>query len=149
MQDTKTPVIIGSVSIALHMLISWLLSLSMGINGLALGVSIGVLLEAVLLYAVLRGRLRAAAYDRATSLSAARTLAASASMGLAVFGAVWYTWEGGSTLPNFGLLAGYIALGAAVFAIVAGALGSEELFALARRVRARLAPRKSHQTRKT
>ena len=149
MQDTKTPVIIGSVSVALHMLVSWLLSLSMGINGLALGVSVGVLVEAVLLYAFLRRRLAAAAYDRATSLSAARTLAASVLMGLAVFGAVWYTWEGGSTLPNLGLLAGYMALGAAVFSIVAGVLGSEELFALARRVRAKLASRKPYQTRNT
>ena len=139
MQNTRTPVIIGSVSVALHMLVSWLLSLSMGINGLALGVSVGVLLEAVLLYAFLRRRLPAAAYDRATWLSAARTLAASALMGLAVFGAVWRTWEGGSTLPNLGLLAGYVALGAAVFSIVAGSLGSEELFALARRVRRKLA----------
>ncbi len=139
MQDTKTPVIIGSASLALHMLISWLLSLFMGINGLALGVSIGALVEAVVLSLVLRRRLPTLAFDRETSLSAARTLAASALMGLAVFGAVSYTWEGGSSFASLGLLTGYMVVGAVVFSVVAAALKSEEFFALARRARTRVA----------
>ena len=139
MQDTKTPVIIGSASLALHMLISWLLSLFMGINGLALGVSIGALVEAVALSLVLRRRLPTLAFDRETSLSAARTLAASALMGLAVFGAVSYTWEGGSSFASLGLLTGYMVVGAVVFSVVAAALKSEEFFALARRARTRVA----------
>jgi putative peptidoglycan lipid II flippase len=139
MQDTKTPVVIGSASLALHMVISWLLSLLMGINGLALGVSIGALIEAAALYLALRRRLLALAFDRETSLSVARTLGASALMGLAVFGAVSYTWEGGSSLASLGLLAGYMAVAAVVFSIVAAALKSEDFFALVRRARARVA----------
>ena len=138
MQDTKTPVIIGSASLALHMLISWVLSMFMGINGLALGVSVGALVEAVALYIVLGRRLPTSAYVRKMSLSAARTITASVLMGLAVFGAVSLTWEGGSWLASLGLLAGYMAVGAVVFSAVAAALKSEELFALASRLRAKL-----------
>ena len=49
MQDTRTPVAVAVASLVLHMLLSWLLAQWLGIGGIALGLSIGVLAEAVLL----------------------------------------------------------------------------------------------------
>jgi len=138
MEDTRTPVLISTVSLVIHMLMSWLLSLVMGINGLALGVSIGVLIEAVGLAVALRRRLPTLAYDRETLVSLARTVSAAVLMGLAIFGAVDYTWHGDSSSRSFGLLLGYITLGAVVFSLLAAAFKSDELFAFVRTLRAKL-----------
>ncbi len=136
MQDTRTPVFIGAASLVLHMLLSWLLSLSMGIDGLALGVSVGVLLEAAVLYAVLRKRFSARAMGRGLGSPITKTLAATAIMGVVVYAAVSLSWPGGgSSAGNAGLLAGYLIAGAAAFVIAAAALRSDELIAFASVIR--------------
>ncbi|MBM4438568.1 MAG: murein biosynthesis integral membrane protein MurJ, partial [Actinobacteria bacterium] len=56
MHDTRTPVAVGVASLLVHMLLSWLLAQRIGQGGIALGVSIGVLLEAYLLTVLLRVR---------------------------------------------------------------------------------------------
>ena len=56
MHDTRTPVAVGAGSLGLHMALSWAFSLGLGHAGIALGLSIGVLVESVILVAILRRR---------------------------------------------------------------------------------------------
>ena len=53
-QDTRRPVLIISASLVLHMAISWALSGPFAVAGIALGVSIGILVEVVVLFLWLR-----------------------------------------------------------------------------------------------
>ena len=53
-QDTRRPVLIISASLLLHMAISWGLSGPFAVAGIALGVSIGILVEVVILFLWLR-----------------------------------------------------------------------------------------------
>ena len=56
MQDTRTPVAIGVASLVLHMLLSWFFAQWFGLGGIALGVSLGVLVEAPVLALALHRR---------------------------------------------------------------------------------------------
>ncbi len=57
MHDTKTPMTITIISIALSIVIGLILKESMGVTGLALAFSIGMFINALLLYLILRKRL--------------------------------------------------------------------------------------------
>ena len=139
MHDTKTPVVIGACSLVLQMIASWALSLVMGIGGLALGVSLGALFEAAVLYAVLGRRLEIGAQARRALRSLAGVLAGAGAMGAGLYALVRATWtEGGSTWSNAGLLAAYLAVGAAAFLLVAWIARSEELAVSVARVREKL-----------
>ena len=138
MQDTRTPVIVGVVSLLIHTLLSWLLSLWLGIGGLALGVSLGVLLEAIVLYWLLDRRLPAPE-GRAMIGGVVRVVAVSAAMAAAVFLLRWATWPGGgSSLLNAAWLASYVLAGAAIY--ISGMLlfGGDEARSAFKRVRARI-----------
>jgi putative peptidoglycan lipid II flippase len=138
MQDTRTPVIVGIGSLLVHMLLSWLLSLWLGIGGLALGVSVGVLLEAGLLYWLLRRRLPA---PPGSSLSggAIRAIAMAITMGALIVLLRWATWPGGgSSLLNAAWLAAYVPAGAAFYATGMLLFGGDEARSALKRVRARI-----------
>ena len=138
MQDTRTPVIVGVASLLVHMLLSWLLSLWLGIGGLALGVSIGVLLEAAVLYLLLRRRLPAPAGVTLTG-GASRVVALAAAMGAVIFLLRWATWPGGgSSLVNAAWLAAYVLAGAAFYALGVLLFGGDDARSAFRRVRARI-----------
>ena len=53
-QDTRRPVLVISACLLLHMVVSWALAGPFAVAGIALGVSIGVLVEVVVLYIWLR-----------------------------------------------------------------------------------------------
>jgi putative peptidoglycan lipid II flippase len=57
MHNTKTPMIITIISIAISIIFGWFLKDSLGITGLALAFSIGTFINALLLYIFLRPRL--------------------------------------------------------------------------------------------
>lgn len=57
MHDTKTPMTITIISIALSVILGLILKESMGVTGLALAFSCGTFINALLLYLILRGRL--------------------------------------------------------------------------------------------
>lgn len=57
MHNTKTPMIITIISIAISIIIGWFLKDVMGVTGLALAFSIGTFINAILLYILLRGQL--------------------------------------------------------------------------------------------
>ena len=82
-KDTTTPLVMTVVSIVVNVVLAVTLAPGMGINGLALANSIATLVEAALLLFVLapRARLRLGRL----SLSTLRHLAASLSMGVAMF----------------------------------------------------------------
>ena len=94
------------------MLLSWLRSLWLGIGGLALGVSIGVLLEAGVLYWLLRRRLPAPAGSPLPG--------------------------GGSSLLNAAWLAAYVLAGAAFYAGGMFLFGGDEARSAFKRMRARI-----------
>jgi putative peptidoglycan lipid II flippase len=82
-KDAKTPLVLTIVSVVVNIALSILLAPSLGINGLALANSIATLAEATLLLIVLapRARLRMVGLG----LSSMRHLAASLTMGVAMF----------------------------------------------------------------
>lgn len=57
LQDTKTPVIVSAVSLALNIYLSIKLSMTMGVAGLALGLSIASIWNVLVLWLLLRKRL--------------------------------------------------------------------------------------------
>ncbi|MDP2663505.1 MAG: murein biosynthesis integral membrane protein MurJ, partial [Dehalococcoidia bacterium] len=82
-QDTRTPVAIGVGSMAVNVGLSLALMRPLGYGGLALSVSLAVILEAFLLLGVMRRRL-ARTVPLGIGVSAGRTCLASALMGAAI-----------------------------------------------------------------
>jgi putative peptidoglycan lipid II flippase len=133
MQDTRTPVAIGVASLVLHMLLSWFFAQWFGLGGIALGVSLGVLVEAPVLALALhrRGGLTATASDLR---SLAITLVATVIMGLLTAVLLLNTWTGGLvTAGSAVLLLGYLAAALASYGLTAALLGSHELAELTAR----------------
>ena len=141
MHDTRTPVLIGVASLALHMVLSWLLAQWLGQAGIALGVSIGVLVEALWLGAVLarRGGITLA---RPQARSLGVTIAATLGMGLVVAVLRAVTWtDGAPAIGSAGLLFGYLAVGLLPYGAIARLLRSAELEELSGRLLTRGRPR--------
>jgi len=88
-KDSRTPLVMTAVSVVVNVVLAILLAPTLGINGLALANSIATLAEAALLLLVLapRARLRLGGL----SVSTLRHLAASLSMGVAMFAFVRVT----------------------------------------------------------
>ena len=127
MQDTRTPVVIGVTSLVLHMLLSWLFARWIGHAGIALGVSIGVLIEALVMGIVLvrRGGMSVKREHLRSSLV---SLVSALVMGFVLMTLVLITWRGGDVTPtSVGLLVGYLAAGLSSYVVVAALLGSAEL----------------------
>ena len=83
-QDTRRPVLIISASLFLHMLLSWALAGPFAVAGIALGVSIGVLVEVIVLYVWLRRLGLAIRPDRGLWVIAVASLLVAAGAWLAV-----------------------------------------------------------------
>ena len=133
MHDTRTPVAVGAASLVLHMVLSWALSLSMGNAGIALGLSIGVLVEAVALVVVLRRRGGVVIHGGDARWLMSIGLAA-ALMGAAIGGLRLATWPAGDGLAAGGWLAAYLATAMVVYAGAARLMRNPELDEVARRV---------------
>ncbi len=137
MQDTRTPVAIAALALLLHALLSWMFGQWMGLAGIALGLSVGVLLEALALGEVLRrrGGLRMGEPEAA---AAALSLSAALMMGLLVAVLRVTTWSDGEIGAGSALLlAAYLAAAALSYLGVAALLESQELAELTRRLRRR------------
>lgn len=142
MQDTRTPVAIGLLTVTLNVALSWLLVRQLGYGHVALAGAFSVAnnLEALLLALLLRRRLGALDPTGGLRRSARQTLLGAAIMGAALWGLAalsqrWLPWlssaasyAAGRDLPA---LAGWLLLaGAAGLAVYVGASvmqGSEEL----------------------
>ncbi len=139
MQDTRTPVVLGAASLGLHMLLSWVLAQWLGIGGIALGLSIGVLVEALLMGLVLRRR-GGLHVGRAELAVIATALTAAAMMGLVIAVLRVTTWtEGPIGLDSALLLGAYLTAAVATYVSVAWLLASRELTELTTRL-SRLRP---------
>jgi len=133
MQDTRTPVVVGAGSLLLHMGLSWGFSLVMGQSGIALGVSIGVLVEAIILAGLLR---RHAGVD-VTALDWRRIAGiglASGVMAVVLLVLLLTTWQPRAGLTSAGLLAVYCVAATVTYLGVAQLTCSSELGELRRQV---------------
>ena len=140
MQDTRTPVAIAAASLAFHMLLSWFLAQWFGIGGIAFGLSVGVLVEAVILGVVLHRR-GGMAFGRPELSVGATALVAAAMMGLVIAVLRVTTWTDGPIgLDSALLLAAYLAAAVLAYLAVAWLLASQELTELTTRL-SRLRPR--------
>ena len=127
MHDTRTPVVIGMLSLTMHMFLSWVLGRWFGLGGIALGLSIGVLIEAAMLCGILwrRGGLRMGSPE-ATSVAIAGI--AALIMGLVIAGLRAMTWSTGPIgVGSVVLLVGYLFAAAVFYCGSAALLGSREL----------------------
>ncbi|MDW8148204.1 MAG: murein biosynthesis integral membrane protein MurJ [Roseiflexaceae bacterium] len=139
MQDTRTPVIVGIVAVALNISLGWsLLRLGMGLSGLGLAFSLANLFEAVLLLVLLGRRLGGLErnFFRATGAMILATLVCAFILALlhrASFAALplvapgdTYRWPG-DFLPLLAWLAGTTAAGIFAYAGVAALFRVPEL----------------------
>jgi putative peptidoglycan lipid II flippase len=133
LHDTKTPVVLGIFSLAVNLIVSLSLINVLGVTGLALANTTAALLEMVLLIVMIRKRL-GGLDDRRLALSAVKTTVASIVMGVAVWGFLGAAANTSVIIRTFG----GIAIGAAVFFVVAWLLRSEELHGALGMVRRRL-----------
>ena len=85
LHDTKTPVLLGILSLAINLVMSLALISVLGVTGLALANTTAALIEMVLLIVVIRKRL-GGLDDRRVALSALKTSVAGVTMGLVVWG---------------------------------------------------------------
>jgi len=138
LRDTRTPVMFAVVALAVNLVLSAALVHPFGVKGLALSVSIATIVEAALLFWTLRPRMEGLDL-RAIGMSVGRTGVAVLLMVEVMGGYLILLDQAGHldmdrTLDSFLALAGASALGTAVFALAARALGSEELETVLRRV---------------
>ncbi len=136
MQDTRTPVAIGSLGLTMHMCLSWLFGQWFGLGGIALGLSIGVLVEASILSVILwrRGGLQ---MGEAEASSVAITSVAALIMGLVVVGLRMLTWSTGPIgVGSVVLLLGYVFAAVVFYCGVAALFRSRELGELCGRLSA-------------
>ncbi|MCY3912162.1 MAG: murein biosynthesis integral membrane protein MurJ [Chloroflexi bacterium] len=137
MHDTRTPVAVGAGSLALHMVLSWAFSVVMGNPGIALGLSIGVLVEAVILVAILRRRGGVVVQGDDARWALGIVLAA-ALMGAAIGGLRLATWPAADALAGGGWLAAYLATALVVYVGAARLMRSPELNELVGQITGRL-----------
>ena len=126
LHDTKTPVVLGVLSLVINLMMSLALINVLGVTGLALANTTAALIEMTLLIVVIRRRL-GGLDDRRLALSALKTTVAAVTMGLVV-------WEFLGVAANTGVVIrtlGGIAIGAGVFFVAAWLLRVEELRLLA------------------
>jgi putative peptidoglycan lipid II flippase len=131
MQDTRTPVTWAIVAVAINVPLMVLLVGPMGIDGLALALSVTALIEVAGLLWSLRGRL-GGIDGRAILGSLGRAGAAASVAAVLMAGGLWLLGESApavlaSPLGRLGGLLALTAAGAAAFVLVARALSSPEL----------------------
>ncbi|HET8586242.1 MAG TPA: murein biosynthesis integral membrane protein MurJ, partial [Candidatus Limnocylindria bacterium] len=131
MQDTRTPVAWAVIAVAINVpLMIWLVG-PMGVEGLALALSISAVLEVIGLLWALRRRIEAIE-EGAVMRSVARSGVAAVAAGLLMLGGVTVAqqWFGGLLANGIGrllVLAALSAAGVAIYLLVAAALRSAEL----------------------
>ena len=133
LHDTKTPVLLGILSLAINLVMSLSLINVLQVTGLALANTTAALLEMTLLIVMIRKRL-GGLDDRRLVLSTVKTLIASIAMGLIVWGFLGAT---ANTSVIIRAIGGML-IGAGVFFVVAWLLRSEELHGVLGMVKRRL-----------
>jgi putative peptidoglycan lipid II flippase len=144
LRDTRTPVAFAVLSMALNLGFSLLLRGPLGYRGLALALSLAVMVEATSLFLVLRARI-GGLQERALLWTVARAVVAAWLMAVAVAAAMVWARHTGLFADRRGVrylfeAAVGIPIGAAVFFAAAAFTGSEEMWALLRPLWRRLAP---------
>ena len=134
MRDTRTPAVNAVITVILNITFSVALSFFIGLNGLALGTTIATILGAVLLFYVLRVRLRGLSLTRLIG-STVKILVASVLMGLA--GYAFYRFMAGSIGDNLRLLLS-IVISAGVYGVLILLLRVEEARQMLDLVQARI-----------
>lgn len=131
MQDTRTPVTWAIVAVAINVpLMIWLVG-PMGVEGLALALSVSAVLEVIGLLWALRGRIESVE-EGAIGRSLARSTAAGGAAAVVMFGGLTLIDATvaaalADPLGRVGVLFGVGGAGLAAFLLVAAALGSVEL----------------------
>lgn len=141
LRDSRTPVLVSVLSIAVNVALNLTLVRVFGYRGLALGTALASLLNAALLLELLRRRLGGLDFGR-VALALGKILAASALMAAAVATAqAWQesAWPASRFLPRAGQLGASIAVGLVVLSLAARLLHIDELAEAWARIRARLA----------
>jgi putative peptidoglycan lipid II flippase len=133
LHDTRTPVLLGVVSLVLNLILSLSLIGPMQIAGLALANTVAALTEMVLLAVTLRARL-GGLDDRRVVTSALKTATASLAMALGVLGFLSLTEQAGAIARG----AGGILVGSCVFGGTALLLRVDELQSVIRVIRRRV-----------
>lgn len=139
LSDTRTPVIVAVIAMLVNLAFSLPLKNIMGFEGLALALSVAAIVEACVLYVLLRERMGALG-EKQTALSLGRTLAATAIMAAWVLaiglGARGAGWTGPWTFLRAAVavaIAGGV--GAAIFVVAALVLQADEALTVLRRLR--------------
>ncbi|MCA1561273.1 MAG: murein biosynthesis integral membrane protein MurJ, partial [Acidobacteria bacterium] len=144
LRDSRTPVIVSIVTVAVNLTINVILVRTMGYRGLALGTSIAALLNAALLLLLLRARLGGLDGHR-VAVATAKILTASALMGVSAL-ALSRWLEGAVPGPGVTsmMLRAFVPIagGVAVLGAAARALRIQEFEEAASRVVGRLLPRR-------
>jgi putative peptidoglycan lipid II flippase len=136
LHDTKTPVLLGILALAINLIISLSVINVLGVVGLALANTIAITIEMLLLIVVIRKRL-GGLDDRRVALSALKTTVAAVLMGLAVRGFLALTASASVVVRTFGGMF----IGAGVFFVAAWLLRSEEFHAVLGMIKRRLGSR--------
>jgi putative peptidoglycan lipid II flippase len=129
LQDTRTPVIAGVLTIALNLPLSWFLSRAFGLGGLGLGLALTTWLEMAILLIVLRRRMGVVAPGLAASL--VRTFWATAAMIVVLMPCSWLLHAlhrtTGKSIAQLAFFLVTLGIGAAVYLGVSSWLGVEEV----------------------
>ena len=126
LSDTRTPVALALLAMAINLALAWALLGPLEQGGLALALSLSTLVEALLLFELLRRRLGSIG-ERGVGVSVSQTAAASVALSL-VLAVCWLLWETGTenALHALAVIALAAAAGAPVYLLTARWLGSEE-----------------------
>ncbi|MDQ6909067.1 MAG: murein biosynthesis integral membrane protein MurJ, partial [Chloroflexota bacterium] len=129
LQDTRTPVIAGVLTIALNLPLSWFLSKAFGLGGLGLGLAVTTWLEMTILLVVLRRRMGVTAPGLADAL--VRIFWAAAAMTVALIPCSWLLHKlhrtTGKSIAQLAFFLVTLALGGAIYLGVCSLLGVEEV----------------------
>src|SRR5687768_139160 len=142
LHDSRTPVIVSVVSVAVNLALNLLLVRVLGFRGLALGTAIAAVFNAATLLWLLRIRIGGLDGGR-LAIALAKIAIASAVMAVvARFTSAWLTdvWPGDGEIIKMVRVAAAIGAAAAALAIVARLLRIEEFTEASRRILRRLAP---------
>ena len=129
LQDTRTPVIAGVVTIALNLPLSWILSKAFGLGGLGLGLALTTWLEMTILLVVLRRRMGVTAPGLTDAL--VRIFWATAAMTVVLMPCSWLLHKlhrtTGKSIAQLAFFLITLGIGAAVYLGVCYWLGVEEV----------------------
>ena len=140
-QDTRTPLYISLVTMIINAVLSLTLpfipSLQLGVAGIALAFSIAGIVNAILLFIWLNGKIGALDPDHKIFESTARLILASLLMGLITYGSLYFFDMFVNTSFVIGLLlqtSGAVAVGVASYFIITWIFGCEETMYMLRKV---------------